>query len=91
MGLRETAAATRQIPRPAPGSMPEPRTHGAVWWATGTGTVLYTLQRWSDVLARITLDGETVHVDALSARRCECHHIAADVAAVCSWISRGGR
>jgi len=88
LALRDTAATTREIPRPTPGSMPEPRSHGAVWSCWGPH---YTLQRGTTVLARVTLVGDILTRHPTPARVCEAHHIDADVAAVTAWISRGGR
>lgn len=88
LSLRDNAARTRPVPRPRPGSMPEPRTHDAVWSCWGP---TYTLQRGTTVLARVTLVNDIVQAERVPARVCEAHRIDADVAAVTAWLSRGGR
>lgn len=79
--------STRVLPRPTPGAMPEPRSHGAVWVAWGNG---YTLRRGNLQLAHVGL-AASCHVEVSPLPLVDSLHVTADVAALVHWLSRGGR
>lgn len=80
--------ATRVLPRPTAGQMPEPRTPGAVWHAWED---TYTLQRGGGVLARVQLVDGMVHPTSHPMPVTVAHYVCADIAAVVAWLARGGR
>lgn len=89
---------TRPVPRPLAGIAPLARTHGASWYRYGAdGRYTYALERPQSstaavaTLAQVCVDGDLVTPVLTPARACEAHHIAADLAALVGWLSRGGR
>lgn len=86
---------TRPLPRPLPGTAPIARTPGAAWYRYGRRG--YALERESrgtvavETLARVDVDGDLVTPCLAPAPAHEAHHIAADLAALVGWLSRGGR
>jgi len=79
---------TRQLPRPHPGQMPEPRTPGAVWLAWGPD---YTLMRGQAVVARISVVDEDMHATSHPMPLHIADYVCADIAALSKWLAKGGR
>jgi hypothetical protein len=91
-----TSLRTRPLPRPLPGAAPAPRTPGATWYrsAPKDGAYVYALERDNEVLAIVQMsdDGAQVGAELVAPiALSQAHHVAADVAALISWLSRGGR